>query len=168
MSRHIDEMRALSKRYKGDALHALLAACGLRFEGMPPPPFEHPCYVRPATRPLTEAEQAMLAQVDAELLAQRPCPVPTTTADERFAELVARHAHESPAVRARSLLRIRRDRVRYGCRRLRLGHEWSWQRPLALVRAETANALRELGHAGLARWVEDGRRARHACPNQRA
>jgi hypothetical protein len=166
MSRHVDEMRALSKRYKGDALHALLAACGLRFEGMPPPPFEHPCYVRPTTRPLTEDEQAMLAQVDAELLAQRPCPVPVPTAEERFADLVERYAHESPAARARSLLRIRRDQVRYGCRRLRAGHEWSWQRPLAVVRAETATTLRQLGHAGLARRVEDARRAKPA-PRQR-
>jgi len=82
MSKHDGEMRALFKRYKGDALHALLAACGLRFEGMPPPPFEYPCYRRPATRELTDHERAMLAEVDAQLLAQRPCPTSKQTAEE--------------------------------------------------------------------------------------
>lgn len=154
MSKHDGEMRALFKRYKGDALHALLAACGLRFEGMPPPPFEYPCYRRPTTRELTDDERAMLAEVDAQLLAQRPCPTPAPTAEEWFADYADRHAHESPVTRAWVLLRLRRDRVRFGIRRLRLGHEWWWQRPLELVRAETAAALRQLGHADLARLVE--------------
>ena len=154
MSKHDGEMRALFKRYKGDALHALLAACGLRFEGMPPPPFEYPCYRRPATRELTDHERAMLAEVDAQLLAQRPCPTSKQTAEEWFADYAEQHAHESPATRAWVLLRIRRDRVRYGIRRLRAGHEWHWQRSLELVRAETAAALRQLGHERFARQVE--------------
>jgi hypothetical protein len=137
-----------------DDLHAFLMACGLRFEGVPGLPLELPGYQRPTTRELSDDERAMLAQVDAQLLAQRPCPTPAPTAEEWFAEYAERHAHESPATRAAVLLRIRRDRVRYGVRRLRLGHEWWWQRPLELVRAETAVALRRLGHAGLARWVE--------------
>ena len=153
MSKHDDEMRALFKRYKGDALHALLAACGLRFEGMPPPPFEYPCYRRPATRELTDHERAMLAEVDAQLLAQRPCPTSKQTAEEWFADYAEQHAHESPATRAWVLVRIRRRLVRYGLRRLRIGHEWRWQRPLAVVRAETAAALQQLGHAELARRI---------------
>jgi hypothetical protein len=148
------------KRVRGDLsrdeLLALLAACGLRFEGMPPPPFERPGYVRPTTRELTDDERAMLAEVDAQLLAQRPCPTPAPTAEEWFADYADRHAHESPVTRAAVLLRIRRDRVRYGIRRLRAGHEWHWQRPLELVRAETAAALRLLGHAGLAVQMERG------------
>ena len=50
-------------------------------------------------------------------------------------------------------LRRRRDLVRYGCRRLRAGNEWWWQRPLSVVRVETVAALRQLGHGGLARRV---------------
>jgi hypothetical protein len=138
-----------------DDLHAFLMACGLRFEGVPGLPLELPGYVRPTTRrELTDDERAMLAELDAQLLAQRPCPASSPSAEERFADLVERHAHESPATRAWVLLRIRRDRVRYGVRRLRIGHQWWWQRPLALVQAETAAALRQLGHTGLARWVE--------------
>jgi hypothetical protein len=60
---------------------------------------------------------------------------------------------DSPAERAWRLQRLRRELVRYGCRRLRAGHEWSWQRPLTVVRAETAAALRQLGHAELARGI---------------
>jgi len=148
-------MRRKRDELEGDALHALLLACGLRFEGVPTLPLELPGYVRPTTcRELTDAERAMLAEVDAQLLAQRPCPTSEPSVEERFADLVERHAHESPATRAAELLRIRRDRVRYGLRRLRIGHEWRWQRPLELVQAETAAALRQLGHAGLARWVD--------------
>ena len=148
-------MRRKRGELEGDALHALLLACGLRFEGVPTLPLELPGYVRPTTcRELTDDERAMLAEVDAQLLAQRPCPTPPRTADDWFAEYAERHAHESPATRAWVLLRIRRDRVRYGVRRLRLGHEWWWQRPLELVRAETAAALRQLGHERFARQVE--------------
>ena len=63
---------------------------------------------------------------------------------------------DDPAERAWKLRSLRRLRVRYGSRRLRAGNEWWWQRPLAVVRAETATALRLLGHAGLARWVDEG------------
>jgi len=137
-----------------DALLALLAACGFRFEGVPPPPFERLGYVRPTTRELTDDERAMLAEVDAQLLAQRPCPTSKQTAEEWFADYAERHAHESPATRAWVLLRIRRDRVRHGIRRLRIGHDRWWQRPLELVQAETAMALRQLGHERFARQVE--------------
>lgn len=86
---------------KNDDLHAFLMACGLRFEGVPGLPLELPGYVRPTVRrQLTEAERTELAQVDAQLLALRPCPVPTRTADDWFAEYTERHAHESPATRA--------------------------------------------------------------------
>jgi hypothetical protein len=138
-----------------DDLHAFLMACGLRFEGVPGLPLERHGYQRPtAGRELTPDERAMLAEVDAQLLAQRPCPVPARTAEEWFAEYAERHAHESPAIRAAVLLRIRRDLVRHGIRRLRIGHEWWWQRPLVLVQTETAAWLRQLGHAELARRVD--------------
>jgi hypothetical protein len=83
-----------------DDLHAFLMACGLRFEGVPGLPFERPGYVRATTRrELTDDERAMLAELDAQLLAQRPCPVPVTTAEEWFADYAERHAHEATATR---------------------------------------------------------------------
>jgi hypothetical protein len=143
------------KRYRIDDLlrWCALGACRIEFGGGDLV-LERPGYKRPTTPELTDDERAMLAEVDAKLLAQRPCPVPARTAEDWFAEYAERHAHESPATRVWVLLRIRRDRVRYGIRRLRIGHEWWWQRRLELVRAETAAALRQLGHAGLARWIE--------------
>jgi hypothetical protein len=157
------EVRALFKRYEGskgeDQLHALLAACGLRFEGVEPAPFEPVGYVRPTPRALSDAERAMMAELDAQLLSERPCSVPSAQtpaeswalAEERQAERVAGW---TPATRAAMRLRDLRGRVRYGCRRLRAGNEYRWARPLAVVRAETAATLRQLGHAGLARVVE--------------
>jgi hypothetical protein len=143
-------------RYRMDDLlrWCALGACRIEFGGGDLV-LERPGYVRPTTRrELTDAERAMLAELDAQLLAQRPCPVPARTAEEWFTEYAERHAHESPATRAWVLRRIRRDRVRYGIRRLRIGHEWWWQRPLKLVRADTAATLRQIGHAGLAQRFE--------------
>jgi hypothetical protein len=164
------EVRALFKRYEGrkgeDRLHALLAACGLRFEVAPdyPIPFEQPGYVHPVTSlraSLADAQRvelrAQAVELDAHLFAQRP-PWPEPTPAERWAALVQdqreRDEQKSAATRAAERLRRRRDIVRYGCRRLRAGNGYRWARPLAQVRAETAAALRELGHAGLARWVD--------------
>ena len=151
------EVRALFKQYEGgngeDKLHALLSACGLRFEGVEPPPFEPVGYVRPTTRPLTEAERAMMAEFDAQLLSERPCAVHAPTTEERWTELANRERerteHWSPATRASMRRHGLRETVRYGCRRLRAGNEYRWARPLAAVRAETVAALRELGHPTL-------------------
>ena len=163
MSKLDTEVRALFKRYEGskgeDKLHALLAACGLRFEGVEPPPFEPVGYVRPTTRPLTEAERAMMAELDAKLLAQRPCSVPSAqTPAERWAQFEERQRERvagwTLATRAAMKRHSLRGTVRYGCKRLRAGNEYLWARPLAVARAETAEALRQLGHAGLARVVE--------------
>lgn len=92
----------------------------------------------------------------AELLLNRRPPWPEPTLAERWAELEERERHRwslySESERAAMRLRSRRDRVRYGCRRLRAGTEYRWQRPLPVVRAETAAALEALGHEGLARW----------------
>jgi hypothetical protein len=60
---------------------------------------------------------------------------------------------DSLAEREWLMRHLHRRRVRYGCRRLRAGNEHLWQRPLAVVRAETTAALDALGHAGLARLV---------------
>lgn len=60
---------------------------------------------------------------------------------------------DSPAERAWLGRQIRRQRVRYGVRRLRAGSEHWWQRPLTVVRVETVAALAALGHAGLARML---------------
>jgi len=167
MSKLDDEVRALFQRYRGDDLHALLMACGLRFDGVAGLPLERPGHVRPTTRELTDAERAMLAQLDEELLSQRPCPVPQATAEERFADLVERHAHESPATHAAALLRLRRDRVRYGVRRLRRGDAWIPSRwSLEQARTDAVVALRQLGHARLARVVEEHDvAARRASPS---
>jgi hypothetical protein len=147
-------------------LHAFLAACGLRFEGVPYP-FEPPGYVRPKPPEPTEAERAELAAQHAELerqLWERPWPVvlPEPTVEERWAELAEQYVHQSPATNAAVLLRLRRDLVRYGVRRLRAGTEAWHQRPLAKVRAETAAALETLGHGRLARWVAAPVRARRS------
>lgn len=161
MSKLDTEVRALFRRYQrdGDALHALLAACGLKFEGTPPPPFDRVGYLRPTTRPLTAAEHAMMAELDAQLLSERPCSVPSAqTPAERWAQTEERQRERvagwTPAERAAMRRHGLRDTVRYGCRRLRAGNEYRWARPLAVVRTETAAALRTLGHAGLARVVE--------------
>ena len=150
-----------------DDLHAFLMACGLRFDGVAGLPLELPGYVRPTTRELTDAERAMLVAVDAQLLAQRPCPVPQATSEERFADLVEQHAHESPATRAAVLLRLRRDRVRYGVRRLRRGDAWIPSRwSLEQARTDAVVALRQLGHGRLASVVEEHDvAARRAAPS---
>lgn len=61
---------------------------------------------------------------------------------------------DGPAERAAMRRRLSRNRVRHGLGRLRAGNQWRWQRPLATVRVETAQALRELGHQRLARSVD--------------
>jgi hypothetical protein len=147
-------------------LHAFLAACGLRFEGVPYP-FKKPGWVRPKPPEPTEAERVELAAQHVELerqLWERPWPVvlPEPTVDERWAELVERHEHQSPATNAAVLLRLRRDLVRYGVRRLRAGTEAWHQRPLELVRAESVAALGALGHGRFARWLTAPVRARRS------
>jgi len=156
------------------SLHALLSACGLRFEQPSssehpdwvewPIPFERPGYVHPVTilrASITDEQRADLAaqaaELDTQLFAQRP-PWPEPTPAERWAEVEERERFRwslySDAERTALRLRSRRDRVRYGCWRLRAGNEYRWARPLAVVRVETAEALRELGHVRFARWVD--------------
>jgi hypothetical protein len=147
---------------------AALGACRVEFGGNDLV-FERPGYVHPVAAlraSLTDEQRAELsaqaAELDARLFAQR-APWPEPTPAERFDAFVQDQRggteHWSPATRAAVQRARRRGLVRYGVRRLRAGNEWRWQRPLAEVRVETAAALRELGHAGLARRVEGGTHA---------
>ncbi len=101
--------------------------------------------------------EAMSAALGSMQLLSRRAPWPEPTPAERWAAFVQdqreRTEHWSPATWARWWLRMRRNRVRYGCKRLRAGTE-NWRRqPLSVVRAETVAALLELGHASLGSMV---------------
>jgi hypothetical protein len=141
-------------------LHAFLAACGLRFDGVPNV-FAQPCRrVRP---PLTEVARAELAAQHAEVERQlwaHPYPVPSAEPFEHAWQRITDQLPDSPRQRAWQLRRARLGIARYGLRRLRTGHEWWWQTPLAQVRAETAATLRQLGHGRFAGMVAGERTAR--------